>query len=58
MRHSEICDLWLQKEVEEGKVLAHKVLGTETPADLMTKILTLTLGQKHSPECNKKLLVC
>ena len=39
MRHLEIRDLWLQKEVGEGKVVVSKVLGTENPADLMTKIL-------------------
>ena len=41
MRHIEIRDLWLQKEIREGKVEVHKVLGTENPADLMTKILTV-----------------
>ena len=41
MRHIEIRDLWLQKEIREGRVLVHKVLGTENPADLMTKILTV-----------------
>jgi len=40
MRHVEITDLWPQKEVREGKVLVHKVNGTNNPADLMTKILT------------------
>ena len=40
MRHLEIRDLWLQKEIRDGKVEVHKVLGTENPADLMTKILT------------------
>ena len=39
MRHIEIRDLWLQKEVREGKVKVVKVLGSENPADLMTKIL-------------------
>ena len=39
MRHIEIRDLWLQKEVLEGKVLVSKVAGTENPADLMTKLL-------------------
>ena len=39
MRHLEIRDLWLQKEVGEGKVVVSKVWGTENPADLMTKIL-------------------
>ena len=38
MRHLEIRDLWLQKEIREGRVVVHKVLGTENPADLMTKI--------------------
>ena len=39
MKHLEIRDLWLQKEVNEGKVVVHKVLGTENPPDLGTKIL-------------------
>ena len=39
MRHLDIRDLWLQKEVGEGKVVVQKVLGTENPADLMTKVL-------------------
>ena len=38
MKHLEIRDLWLQKEVNEGKVVVHKVLGTENPSDLGTKI--------------------
>ena len=37
MRHLEIRDLWLQKEVGEGKVEVSKVRGEENPADLMTK---------------------
>ena len=41
MRHLEIRDLWLQEEVREGKVVVNKILGTENPADLMTKILSL-----------------
>ena len=39
MRHLDIRDLWLQKEVADGKLEVSKVLGTENPADLMTKIL-------------------
>ena len=38
MKHLEIRDLWLQKEVRE--VVIRKIPGTENPADLMTKILT------------------
>eukprot|EP00973_Karenia_brevis_P084821 11768817-Karenia_brevis.AAC.1 len=40
MRHLEIRDLWLQKEVADGKLLVEKVPGEENPADLMTKVLT------------------
>ena len=39
MKHLEIRDLWLQKEVHKGRVVVHKVLGTENPSDLGTKIL-------------------
>ena len=39
MRHLEIRDLWLQKEVREGKVEVSKIRGDQNPADLMTKIL-------------------
>ena len=39
MRHVEIRNSWLQEEMREGRVLVHKVVGTDNPADLMTKIL-------------------
>ena len=41
MRHLEIRDLWLQKEVADGKVVVEKVVGELNPADLMTKILNI-----------------
>ena len=41
MRHLEIRDLWLQREVGLGKVVVLKIEGTKNPADLMTKILTV-----------------
>ncbi len=40
MRHLEIRDLWLQKEVRDGRLEIRKVNGKENSADLMTKILT------------------
>eukprot|EP00973_Karenia_brevis_P016967 2328400-Karenia_brevis.AAC.1 len=40
MRHLEIRDLWLQKEVADGKLVVEKVPGVDNPADLMTKILS------------------
>ena len=39
MRHLEIRDLWLQKEVGDGKVEVLKIEGPKNPADLMTKYL-------------------
>ena len=41
MKHIEIRDLWLQEEVLKGHVEVMKVLGTENPADLMTKFLNV-----------------
>ena len=40
MKHLEIRDLWLQKEVADGRLIVSKVRGEENPADLMTKILS------------------
>ena len=37
MKHLEIRDLWLQREVGLGKVFVNKVEGPGNPADLMTK---------------------
>jgi hypothetical protein len=42
MRHLEIRDLWLQKEVSEGRVEVSKIRGDENPADLMTKMLKVS----------------
>ena len=41
MRHLEIRDLWLQKEVADGKLEVSKIDGDKNPADLMTKILSV-----------------
>ena len=40
MRHLDIKDLWLQKEIRDGNVEVSKIPGTQNPADLMTKILS------------------
>ena len=39
MRHIEVLDLWLQKEIMKGLVKVVKILGEEEPGDLMTKFL-------------------
>ena len=39
MRHLQLRDLWLQKEIRDGNLLVDKVAGVNNPADLMTKVL-------------------
>ena len=39
IRHIDIRDLWLQKEVRDGNVEVTKIPGDRNPSDLMTKIL-------------------
>ena len=41
MRHLQIRDLWLQKEVSEGRIKVVKVKGDHNPADILTKVLTV-----------------
>jgi hypothetical protein len=41
MRHLQIRDLWLQKEVADGYLEVSKIPGVMNPADLMTKILSV-----------------
>ena len=39
VRHLAVAQLWVQDLVRSGECRLHKVLGTENPADLMTKPL-------------------
>ena len=41
VRHVEVKQLWLQQAVAEGRFKLSKVLGTENPADIMTKYKSL-----------------
>ena len=52
MRHLELRDLWLQREVGEGKVLVRKVAGDRNPADAMTKFLSRSLLQERLGSLN------
>eukprot|EP00973_Karenia_brevis_P057773 8037553-Karenia_brevis.AAC.1 len=52
MKHLEIRDLWLQKEVQDGKLEVSKVPGESNPADLMTKILTVREIQSRLQSIN------
>ena len=42
MRHVELRDLWIQRDVGEGKVRVVKVEGKANPADVGTKFLSAT----------------
>ena len=48
MYHININTLWIQDVQEKEGVEYHKVLGTENPADLMTKYLTREVADKHT----------
>ena len=52
MRHIEIKELWLQREVGDGSVRILKVREEENPADLMTKILKLADIRNHLKAMN------
>ena len=54
MRHIEIRDLWLQKEVMKGLVKIVKIPGDENPADLMTKFLKVEIIDQRLKEMNLK----
>ena len=47
VRHVEVCQVWLQQKVQEGKVKVWKVKGTENPADILTKHVSRDLLAKH-----------
>ena len=37
IRHLAVADLWLQDKVKNGDITVHKVLGSDNPADVLTK---------------------
>ena len=55
MRHLELRDLWLQREVGEGKVVIRKVAGERNPADAMTKFLSTQSLQERLGHLNVRL---
>ena len=46
IRHLDTADLWVQEKVRSGQVELHKVLGSENPADIMTKYVEKATLQK------------
>ena len=55
MRHLEIRDLWLQKEVRDGLVEVSKIPGDQNPADLMTKVLGIKVIQSRLERMNIRM---
>ena len=47
LRHVKVGMMWIQEKVEEGDIAIQKVLGTENPADLMTKYLPASKIDKY-----------
>ena len=47
MRHINISSLWIQEKQDLHQLEMRKVLGTENPADLMTKYLTRSVIDTH-----------
>ena len=56
MRHLEVRDLWLQKEVLDGKLEISKIRGDENPSDLMTKILGIEEIDTRLKEMNLRMI--
>ena len=52
----EIRDLWLQREVREGRVIVEKIPGIQNPADLMTKILPMKDIEERLRRMNLRML--
>ena len=46
LRHLDVTDLWVQQKVRSKAVELVKVLGTENPADMMTKYVDRAILEK------------
>ena len=47
MRHLDTSLLWIQSKVRDGDITVGKILGTDNPADALTKHLDVTSMRKH-----------
>jgi hypothetical protein len=47
VRHLAVGQLWIQEKVRSGEIALLKVLGSENPADLLTKHLSRDLADQH-----------
>ena len=56
IRHLDVTDLWCQEKVRNGAVSLHKVLGSENPADIMTKYTDKAILEKMLGLVNMKAM--
>ncbi|MDA8583689.1 reverse transcriptase domain-containing protein [bacterium] len=47
LRHVRVGNLWVQEKRENGELKYQKIAGSVNPADLMTKLVTACLRQRH-----------
>ena len=47
VRHIEVCQLWIQQEVQNGRIDVAKVKGTNNLADILTKHVDNTTLARH-----------
>ena len=47
IRHLHVADLWVQDRLKKGDFALTKVLGSDNPADILTKHVTRDVMQKH-----------
>ena len=47
IRHLHVSDLWVQDRLKKGDIKLTKVLGSENPADLLTKHVPRETMRKH-----------
>ena len=52
VRHLAVGQLWVQKRLRAGDLKLYKVAGKRNPADVLTKILTRELLDKHLAAMN------
>jgi len=49
VRHLDVAQLWVQEKLKAKELSLHKCLGTENPADILTKYVTRQDIDKHMP---------
>ena len=58
LRHINIANLWVQEKEDRGDIGYEKVLGSDNPADLMTKYLTRSVMDTHLQYLSQRRDAC